>query len=370
MTPSDQAATATGEPTGPARTPAAEPVPAGPRSLAARDPRVPADRLLGELVPPRHFARESFDTYVPDPDHPSQARALAHVRAVADRLTAPPAKGWFRRRRTAAPAVYLDGGFGVGKTHLLASLAHAVGTQHAAFGTFVEYTNLVGALGFRPTVDALAQRRLVCIDEFELDDPGDTVLMSRLLRELADHGVALAATSNTLPESLGEGRFAAEDFLREIQALAARFEVVRIDGEDHRHRVVTTHAPVVAAERVAAVVGARSDATVDDFASLLGHLPAVHPSRYGALLDGVGLVGLTGVGPVTRQDVALRLVVLVDRLYDRDVPVLLAGDDLTDGLDLFSPEMLRGGYRKKYYRALSRLGALAAEGAAVAAAAP
>ena len=70
----------------------------------------------------------------------------------------------------------MDGGFGVGKTHLLTSLAHEVtaglGEGSVAYGTFVEYTNLVGALGFLPTVEALATRRLVCIDEFELDDPG------------------------------------------------------------------------------------------------------------------------------------------------------------------------------------------------------
>jgi cell division protein ZapE len=48
----------------------------------------------------------------------------------------------------------------------------------------VEYTNLVGALGFRAAVDSLSGSRLVCIDEFELDDPGDTVLMSTLLGEL------------------------------------------------------------------------------------------------------------------------------------------------------------------------------------------
>ena len=46
----------------------------------------------------------------------------------------------------------------------------------------------------------------------------------------------LAATSNTLPDRLGEDRFAAADFLREIQGLAAHFDVVRIDGEDYRHR--------------------------------------------------------------------------------------------------------------------------------------
>jgi len=79
----------------------------------------------------------------------------------------------------------------------------------------------------------------------------------------------------------------------------------------------------------------------------------------------VDLVGLTGVGPVPDQDVALRLVVLVDRLYDRDVPVLLGGAGESG---LFSAPMLAGGYRKKYFRALSRLGALAERGRETAAA--
>ncbi|WP_307858202.1 cell division protein ZapE [Cellulomonas fulva] len=335
------------------------------RSLAGVVPVVPPQRLVAELVPPAHFAQASFASYVPDPAHPSQGAAVERLRAAAARIAAAGSSStsWFRRRRSEPEALYLDGGFGVGKTHLLAALAHAVvadgGT--AAFGTFVEYTNLVGALGFRQTVDALAEFRLVGIDEFELDDPGDTVLMSRLLRELADRGVALAATSNTLPESLGEGRFAAEDFLREIQALAARFEVLRIDGEDYRHRSVEHGAPLPD-DAVRGAVSGRPGATLDPFGALLDHLAQVHPSRYGALLDGTTLVGLTGVHPVTRQDVALRLVVLVDRLYDRDVPVLLGGGG-TD--ELFSAEMLAGGYRKKYYRALSRLGSLAADGAAL-----
>jgi cell division protein ZapE len=314
------------------------------------------DRLLADLVPPRHFAGESFDTYRPDPAHPSQAAAVARLRAVADAIARPPSLPRFRRRLPALPAVYLDGGFGVGKTHLLASLARAVGTDRTAYGTFVEFTNLVGALGFAATLDALARHALVCIDEFELDDPGDTMLMSRLVRELADRGVALAATSNTLPASLGQGRFAAEDFLREIHAMAARFEVVRIDGPDYRHRHAVTDRPGLADDEVRTRVAGRADATLDDFGDLLAHLARVHPSRYGALLDGVGLVGLTGVRPVARQDVALRVVVLVDRLYDRDVPVLLGG---TGERALFGADMLAGGYRKKYYRALSRLGALA-----------
>ena len=334
----------------------------GAPSLTERRPVVPPARLLAELVPPRHFAAESFASYRPDPAHASQGAAVTRLSAVAEQIGRGTPKSFWKRGRAAPAAIYLDGGFGVGKTHLLAALAHAVGVEHAAYGTFVEYTNLVGALGFLPTVEALAARRLVCIDEFELDDPGDTVLMSRLLRELADRDVALAATSNTLPGSLGEGRFAAEDFLREIQALAARFEVLRIDGDDYRHRSVGTGSDGLRDDEVRAAAGRRTDATLDDFGALLAHLASVHPSRYGALLDGVGLVALTGVGPVPAQDVALRLVVLVDRLYDRDVPVLLGGRGATD---LFSADMLAGGYRKKYYRALSRLGSLAADGAAL-----
>jgi cell division protein ZapE len=335
---------------------------APPRHLTDVRPSVPPERLLADLVPPRHFADASFGSYRPDPAHPSQQATVDRLVEVAATLRTEQG-GWRRRlglaSRTTPPAVYLDGGFGVGKTHLLTSLAHAVGTRSSSYGTFVEYTNLVGALGFAQTVDALASKRLVCIDEFELDDPGDTVLMSRLLRELADRGVALAATSNTLPDSLGEGRFAAEDFLREIQALAARFEVLRVDGDDYRHRATVTRAEGLEDREVVEVVDGREGAALDDFDALLSHLSQVHPSRYGALLDGVDLLGLTGVHPVTEQSTALRLVVLVDRLYDRDVPVLLGG---SGGTDLFTEEMLAGGYRKKYYRALSRLGSLAEDG--------
>src|SRR3954447_18956831 len=193
----------------------------------APPPRHPPKRLLAELTPPPRCARERFSTYLPDPAQPSQAAAVRRLEDFAVDVRDPAAGArWWRfggRGRERGPeGVYLDGGFGVGKTHLLAALWHATAGP-AAFGTFVGFTHLVGALGFRQAVEGLSRFSLVCIDEFELDDPGDTVLMSRLLRELVDAGVKLAATSNTLPDALGEGRFAADDFRREIQGLAARF---------------------------------------------------------------------------------------------------------------------------------------------------
>lgn len=332
----------------------------GSSTLVDRRPDVGTDQILADLVPPPHFRGVSFDTYIPG--DPTQEAALAALRVFAERIQRPTSTKRSFFRRAAPPegraGVYLDGGFGVGKTHLLASLWQgAPGPK--TYGTFVEYTNLVGLLGFRQAVEALKVNTLVCIDEFELDDPGDTVLMSTLLGELVQAGVFLAATSNTLPEKLGEGRFAAEDFLREIQGLSAHFDVLRIDGEDYRHRGAPDAPPPATDEQVETVVGRTPGATLDDFRSLIAFLPEIHPSRYGALVDGIPLVGLRGVRTLGDQAPALRLVVLIDRLYDRDVPVVASGVPLDT---LFSEQLLTSGYRKKYFRAISRVVALAREG--------
>lgn len=82
----------------------------------------------------------------------------------------------------------------------------------------------------------------------------------------------------------------------------------------------------------------------------------MHPSKYGQLVDGVGLVHLLDVAPLAHQASALRWVVLIDRIYDRSIPVRASGVPLDQ---IFTPEMLRGGYRKKYLRATSRVLALA-----------
>ncbi|NEC49250.1 cell division protein ZapE [Actinospica acidiphila] len=340
-----------------------------PLSLCAREPHVPADRLVAEMVPPPRFDAVRFGTYIPDPNQPSQTEAVRVLEGFAAGLDGKPGGDSGRRRlfgfgkaQKKAPSgprgVYLDGGYGVGKTHLLASLWHATPAEPAlkAFGTFVELTNLVGALGFQQTVKTLSGHRLLCIDEFELDDPGDTVLVSTLLGKLVEAGVALAATSNTLPGKLGEGRFAAADFLREIQGLSAHFRALRIDGEDYRHRGLPEAPPPYSDDVVTRVAHATEGASLDAFPDLLDHLARVHPSRYGALTDGIGAVCLTEVRPVPDQSTALRLVVLADRLYDREVPVLASGLPFDQ---LFSEEMLKGGYRKKYFRAISRLTALA-----------
>ena len=333
--------------------------------LVDRHPSVTPERLIAQLVPPPTFADVGFDTYRPDPAEPSQAAAVQACRQFCDQaVTRRAGKKKLFGKREVLPGVgvYLDGGFGVGKTHLLASSYYQVGQDSnakRAFATFGELTQLAGVFGFVECIELLSEYVLVCIDEFELDDPGNTTLISRLLSALVERGVSVAATSNTLPEQLGEGRFAAQDFLREIHTLAAMFTTVRIEGPDYRHRDLPPAPQPPSDAEVARRAEAVPGATLDDFDGLCAHLATMHPSRYLTLIEGVTAVFITGVHPLDDQNVALRLVSLTDRLYDAGIPVVASGAKLDT---VFSDEMLAGGFRKKYLRATSRLLALTAAG--------
>ena len=316
---------------------------------------------MAGLVPSPTFADVSFDTYRPDPNEPSQAAAVQSCIEFCDAAVARRAgkkKLFGKREVLPGVGVYLDGGFGVGKTHLLASTYYRLAAAQdapAAFATFGELTQLAGVFGFVECIELLSGYVVVCIDEFELDDPGNTTLISRLLSALVERGVSIAATSNTLPEQLGEGRFAAQDFLREINTLAKMFSTVRIEGPDYRHRDLPPAPQPPSDDEVRTRAAGVEGATLDDFDALCTHLATMHPSRYLALIEGVTEVFVTGVHPIDDQSVALRLVSLTDRLYDAGIPVVASGAKLDT---VFSEEMLAGGFRKKYLRATSRLLAL------------
>src|SRR6202046_2729353 len=92
--------------------------------LVDRQPTVSPERLIAQLTPPPTFADASFASYHPDPAAPTQSAAVAACKRFCER-TAEHRRGGRRLlgRREASPGVglYLDGGFGVGKTHLLAA---------------------------------------------------------------------------------------------------------------------------------------------------------------------------------------------------------------------------------------------------------
>lgn len=322
-------------------------------SLTQVRPEANVFELLADLVPPREFQQAKFSTYKPSSEFPSQAKALEAAKSFTSGTGL---RKIFGKSQIQAPGIYLDGGFGVGKTHLLAAVWHEFKGKKA-FGSFIAFTSLIGALGFKQALEALSKFELICIDEFELDDPGDTMMMSRLLNELVPLGVRFAATSNTPPNALGEGRFAASDFTREIHGIADRFEIIRIEGEDYRHRPLSFDFKNQTDEDLTDWLSTKSKAStaVDEFSDLLKHLSAIHPSGYGKMLAGVSHLALRDVRKLENQVDALRFVAFVDRAYESQLSMTGSGLALTD---VFSQEYLSGGYRKKYLRAVSRLGAM------------
>lgn len=91
-------------------------------------------------------------------------------------------------------------------------------------------------MGLREGARRFSGLRYLFLDEFELDDPGNAQMVTHFLALTMDRGLRVATTSNTPPGALGEGRFNAEQFRHQIQSLARRFAVERIEGEDFRHR--------------------------------------------------------------------------------------------------------------------------------------
>jgi len=335
--------------------------------------RLPAPRPLQDLAPPPapgsqafapppRFSQVSFAGY--RPQHPSQARArtavetfVSRAREVAGRRRRP---RWLGGRPLPGRGLYLDGGFGVGKTHLLASAYLGGPVAPSAYLSFQELVYVIGVQGHEAAQRGLGRARLLCLDEFELDDPGNTLLVKRFLAGVFEAGGWVLTTSNTPPEAQGQGRFNAEDFRREIQSVARHFQVLRIDGPDYRHRLrVGTWLP---RERFARLVrgepapAPRVFATWGQLLALLGRL---HPSRYGGVLQQIGTLYLADVAPIAGQHDALRFVHFIDKLYDLGTSLRASGRASLS--ELFDASYRNSGYAKKHERCLSRLSELLAE---------
>jgi cell division protein ZapE len=120
-----------------------------------------------ELVPPPRFKNATFESYLIDERISGLGEAVASIKAFALQS---PSRWWHWQRRK--PGLYIDGDFGVGKTHLLAAMFHAnIGS--VTFCSFAEAISLAILLTPAQAVERLAAD-LVCIDEFELDDPSNT----------------------------------------------------------------------------------------------------------------------------------------------------------------------------------------------------
>lgn len=332
-------------------------------SISDFKPQLDARRLTQKLAPPPRFAAATLDAYVPDHAHPSQHAAKEYLRDFIHRLNRRRnGLGKFLKSFGAPPVlgIYLDGAFGVGKTHLLAG-AHLAFEGKKLYLSFTELMYIIGYLGLARAAEELGSASLIAIDEFELDDPGNTTMAIGFLQRVFARNIAVIATSNTPPSRLGEGRFAVQDFQREIAALSSRFYVLKIDGSDYRQRKVAGAGTPHSTWHLTSLRKFFSDYHVENgrkkayFAAeeLLRLLRDFHPMHYFELAETLGAVFIERLSQLHDQFDALRFVYFIDKLYDHQSKFFASATLLID--ELFPKEFYKSAYAKKYLRCLSRL---------------
>ncbi|MFT5573117.1 MAG: cell division protein ZapE [Cryomorphaceae bacterium] len=82
-----------------------------------------------------------------------------------------------------------------------------------------------------------SETRILCFDEFVVNDVADAVILVKLMRTLFDQGVTLVATSNVEPKNLYKGGLQRDLFMPAIDMIYQYTNVINIDsGVDYRLR--------------------------------------------------------------------------------------------------------------------------------------
>ena len=141
--------------------------------------------------------------------------------------------------------LYIWGGVGRGKTFLMDGFYHCLPYRRKRrihFHNFIaEVHHEMKLLADQPDpLIALADHiahatRVLCLDEFHVDDIADAMILGRLLEALFERGVVLLTTSNFPPEGLYPNGLQRQNFLPAIALLQRQLRVLHFDGKkDYR----------------------------------------------------------------------------------------------------------------------------------------
>jgi len=188
-----------------------------------------------------------------EPD-PAQLTALQYFQALSIHLQQPQQKTWttrlcqkFGKHKTTQRGVYLWGGIGRGKTWLMDMFFNALPfeqKQRLHFRHFMQeiHNQLTQLAGQHDPLLIIAKHfaqraRVLCLDEFYVEDITDAMILYRLLDALTTQGITLVFTSNLAPTELYKNGLQRDRFLPAIKLIETNTEVVKLDGNtDHRLR--------------------------------------------------------------------------------------------------------------------------------------
>ena len=323
---------------------------------------------------PRERYREALETRQYSAD-PSQAAAVGLLGQLHDQLIADLAlrrsmparlrRAFGGRMLQALRGLYLWGGVGRGKTWLMDTFYECLPFEHKLrmhFHRFMRHLHqeLAELKDRRDPLQIVADRfaartAIICFDEFHVSDITDAMLLGRLLDALFQRGITLVATSNTHPDELYQDGLQRERFLPAIDLLHRHTQVTCVDGGvDYRMRYLDQaqvfYCPATAAadqalhnhfDHLAPESGSRN-VTVEiegrripvvrradsvvwfKFSNLCeGPRAAADYIEIARQFQTVLVSHIPQLGAMD-NDAALRLINLVDELYDRNVRLLVS----------------------------------------------
>ena len=235
----------------------------------------------GSMSPKAWYqAHSTLPDFVPDA---AQIAAIEELDALWQRLMDFKAKrNRFLGRSLRSPKVpdglYLWGGVGRGKTFLMDAFYACLPYRRKRrihfhnFMAEVHHEMKLLAEKEDPLI-ALADNialhsRVLCLDEFHVDDIADAMILGRLVAAMLERGVVLLTTSNYPPDGLYPHGLQRQNFLPAIDMLKRRLKVLKVDsGHDYRLRAVAREPMFLVAPEGDAANEARMDALFERIAA-------------------------------------------------------------------------------------------------------
>lgn len=199
----------------------------------------------------------------------AQHQAVKHLQRLHDELREwqqyqqlPVWQKWFRPTVTTPKGLYFWGGVGRGKTYLVDTFFDSIPMKQKWRIHFHRFMHRVHSElrkldkksnPLKQVADIIAgEAKIICFDEFFVQDITDAMLLGRLFEYLFERDVILVATSNIEPDNLYKNGLQRARFLPAIALIKAHCKVVNVDsGIDYRLRTLTRaqifHSPLDAA---------------------------------------------------------------------------------------------------------------------------
>ena len=303
---------------------------------------------------------------------------------------------WFKRLLGATDkpepikGLYFWGGVGRGKTYLMDTFYECLppgNKMRIHFHRFMHrvHEELKLLKDVQDPLVTVAEKlaketRIICFDEFFVQDITDAMLLGGLFEQLFERGIVLVATSNIIPDDLYKNGLQRVRFLPTIELLKIHTDIINVDsGIDYRLRTLE------AAEIYHSPLDEQADINLNEYFDKLACEPMQNDIEITVLdrqlkvrreADGIAwfdfavlcesarsqvdymeisqcyntvLLGNVKTMGVENDDTARRFIALVDEFYERNVKLIISAEVVMD-------ELYRGGILSfEFKRCLSRL---------------